>query len=663
MADVVDPQQPLQTTETPSDSKRGERSAWLLSLVFHASFLGLISLLTIQVGFPQPTLVLTAPIEEEIELEELKPEEFHFAPVSRELIGASVIGGARENQSEQVEVSEFTQVPSLELPAQVDVGQVQAREILEATSGGGADLSHSVKGTAGVGVTGADGAIERLTHEIMLSLEEQDTLVVWFFDRSASLQTQRKSILKRFNRVYEELGVIQEASDRIHARIQDAPLLTSVVAFGQDVEFLTKRPTDDLSVIKLAVSSIERDDSGIENVFEAIQAANTRLRRFRSQDRAMMYIVFTDEAGDDFHRLDACVEQCRNLAIPVYVVGTPAPFGRHETLVKWVDPDPKYDQSVQWGQVNQGPESLYPERVKLLFSRIREDDTPIDSGFGPFALTRLCYETGGIFFTVHPNRATGQRVSRRETDVFSAHFSTFFDPAVMRRYRPEYVSAKEYLRRVQASPARQALLKAAERSWLQPLEPPRSRFVVRNEAAFSNELTEAQKVAARMAPVVGQLQQILQQGEPSRASEITPRWQAAFDLAIGRVLATKVRAEAYNEMLAKAKRGQKFSDAKNNTWTIVANDEIATGSRLKREADRAHDYLTRVCREHEGTPWALLAKRELDVPMGWRWQESYTELNPQPERTANNNNSPPTPRDDQVRNLSRPVEKRAPPRL
>ena len=62
----------------------------------------------------------------------------------------------------------------------------------------------------------------------------------------------------------------------------------------------------------------------------------------------------------------------------------------------------------------------------------------MDSGFGPFALTRLCYQTGGIYFTIHPNRRLGRRVGRRETEAFSSHFAYFFDPQRMRPYRPEY---------------------------------------------------------------------------------------------------------------------------------------------------------------------------------------------------------------------------------
>ena len=76
--------------------------------------------------------------------------------------------------------------------------------------------------------------------------------------------------------------------------------------------------------------------------------------------------------------------------------------------VKYIDPDPKFDQSVQWLPVHQGPESLLPERLKLNFDGEREYEERIDSGFGPYGLCRLTSETGGLYFTVHPNRKVGR---------------------------------------------------------------------------------------------------------------------------------------------------------------------------------------------------------------------------------------------------------------
>lgn len=640
----------------------GETSAWVVSLAVHFLFLLVISFITTQVANDPPALVVTSYVPEEVVLEELQPEEFHFDPTPRDAIGSQAMGGLQNQSAGQIELPDVPQIPSLDVELQV-TGQVLASEFTDATTGPEANLNHSVKGMAGAGVTGADGAIERLTHEIMASLEERPTLVVWFFDRSGSLQTQRAEVLERFHRIYEELGIIQDSQSDPYDSHGEPRLLTSVVGFGESVDFLIDDPTDNLDLVKEAVANIQRDDSGVERVFTAVQMANRRFRKFRTkQDRNVMYILLTDEAGDDVEQLDQTVTICRRLAIPVYVVGVPAPFGRAATRVKWVDPDPKYDQSTQWAEVSQGPESLFPERLQL-FGDESESRPAIDSGFGPFALTRLCYETGGIYFTVHPNRKLGRRVTASETNRYTAYFSYFFDPDLMRRYRPEYISAQEYRRRVEGSRMRQSLLRAASQN-LSEFGEPRSKFLVRNEAAFANDLTEAQKDAARVAPALDMLIMILKEGEADRQRETVARWQAGYDLAYGRVLANRVRAVGYNAMLAAAKRGLKFSKEENNTWTLKPTDQITGNSRIEREAALAREFLSRVVQRHAGTPWAHLASRELARPLGWKWVESHTPQ-PKPNQMAsnnNNNNNRPLPQDDKKREIKRP-EKRPPPRL
>jgi hypothetical protein len=371
----------------------------------------------------------------------------------------------------------------------------------------------------------------------------------------------------------------------------------------------------------------------------------------------VLLVVFTDEAGSDASRAEETIKMCRRWAMPVYVIGVPAPFGRKATEMKWIDPDPKYDQTPRWGLVEQGPETFYPEWIKLGFAGSVDDDAPLDSGFGPFALTRLCVETGGIYFAVHPNRDLSRPIGRGETAAYSAHLQRFYDPEVMRRYRPEYVSIGEYQKRVGQNKARAALVQAATSSeQLKPVSKEEKRFVKTDEAQFARELTTAQQEAALVEPKINALYNILLQGEGAREKETVLRWQAGYDLAMGRTLAAKVRAETYNAMLAAAKRGLKPSEAKNNTWTLKPEDDISVGSQYVKAAERAKMYLTRVVKEHPGTPWAHLAQRELKDPLGWKWVDSYTDLTPPPRQVAvnvNNNPPPPQPRSEKKKMLER----------
>ena len=625
---------------------------WLSSLATHVLLLIVLATSTLIAPVDSaPVLFSTPPIEEE------EPPEDAFR-VSDELmvdVGALADGGAGDAAASAPTEALMTDV-SLELEPLIDVSKVPSLESAATVlTSPDEDQNLLVRGVGAVGATGSRGAVDRLTGEILLSLAQRPTLVIWLFDRSGSLNKRREEISGRFERVYEELGVVAERGADEFARHEDTPLLTSIAAFGEEIEFLTDEPTDDLQQVQSAVRSIEEDASGQENVFSSIQAAVERHKRYRLRRprRNVMLVVVTDEAGDDQDQLDRCVDYCRKMQTPVYVVGTPAPFGRQDAYVRYVDPDPQYDQTPQWLPVRQGPESLAPERLRL--GAIGQGDfngPTLDSGFGPYGLARLTAETGGFYIAIHPFRVDAGRARRGSQDMV-AEIDYFFDERLMRRYRPDYVPLAEYRRRLNSNAARAALVDAASLSWTAPLGDIRRDFPKRDEAQFVNDLSRAQRAAAVLEPQLERLVTTLQRGERDRPRLESPRWQAGYDLAMGRALAAKVRTEGYNAMLASAKQGMAFTDKKNDTWVLRASKEILTGSLAADEAEAAQTYLNRVIEEHEGTPWAYLAQRELSSPLGWEWKEDFRNLR---EREQNRNRN-------RNRNRPEPKERRPPPKL
>lgn len=636
-------------SERPVNS---DTASWFLSLLVHLSLLVALGV-WFQSEPRKPTYL--AQVSLETPENELAPQEVQYAPSSLSQVGANGVGGLAAAMASAPTLAEESKVQTADVaPTEfADVGQPVMLEISTARSTSDSLL---IKGAAGVGATGAEGAIDRITQEIILSLEQRPTLVVWLFDQSGSLQLQRASIDKRFDRIYEELGVIETSGNEAFRRHADKPLLTSVVAFGERVTFRTAKPTDDLNEIKTAVRGIENDASGIEMTFTAIASAAQKYQKYRAESprRNVMLVVISDEVGNDESQAEAALALCRRQEMPVYVVGVPAPFGRREALVKYVDPDPAYNQMVQMIPVLQGPESALPERVNLGFSSQRDQDDldRLDSGFGPYLLTRMCYETGGIYFAVHANRPQGAG-EVRNTAIMSARINHFFDPTVMRNYRPDYVSMKEYEHLLKENKARAALVQAAQLTQVNPMDSPRQVFPKRSEADLKNELDLAQRAAAVVEPKVDQLYGLLKQGEKDRERLTGVRWQAGYDLAMGRVLAVKVRTFGYNAMLAKAKTGMKFEKANSDTWALAPADEVSVGSALEKMAAQAREYLTRVKDQHPGTPWALLAERELADPLGWKWTEQHTGVNePRPRPMVANNN--PTPPKDMLRKLEKP---------
>jgi hypothetical protein len=209
----------------------------------------------------------------------------------------------------------------------------------------------------------------------------------------------------------------------------------------------------------------------------------------------------------------------------------------------------------------------------------------------------------------------------------------------MRRYQPDYVSIAQYERLVGSGRNRRALVEAARLTWTSPLEDVPLRFPKRDEAELAQQLSLAQRSAALLQPKLDLLVKTLESGAADRAKEDEPRWQAGYDLALGRALAAKVRCEGYNMMLAQAKLGQPFERERSNTWILAPGREFAATA-LEKEAAEAVALLEQVRTEHPGTPWAMLAERELSTPLGWRWDEGFTFLPPLEEQPGGNNRPP-----------------------
>ncbi len=630
--------------ETPLD---GDTPAWAVSLGVHVVvLLGLTvgGLSVVEAPLKNITVIET-PIDE--------PDVLIDAPVEVMVVDAQPESGAMSEHA--IEMAQSL-APML---ANESVVPVVADEMIDTdiqvevfdAMPTGKQLNDSlvVKGDVGVGETGASGAVDRLTIEIIASLEQRPTVVCWVFDQSVSLAAQRKDIAARLARVADEIDM--------SAAARTNEMFNLVFAYGQRVTPVIANPTQDLGDVVSAIQSIPIDESGVEMTFTAIATAAQRAAQARisPSKRNVMIIGFTDEVGDDQQHADQVAAYCAQKQMRVFLVGVPAPFGQQHVKMKFVEFDPQYADAEQWAVVEQGPESRYPEVVKVR-PKFAPDES-IDSGFGPFSLSKLCAETGGIYFAIHPNRGARGRVSDEATAPMSSGLRYFFDPKVMKDYRPDYQSQGEIDRMIAANRAKRALVDAARASELNPMDSPTMIFPREDDGRLVNLLSEAQKKAAVLQPKIDALHGLLAAGLPDRAKIKEKRWQAGYDLALGRVLALKVRTDAYNIMLAQAKTGMKFKNPKNDTWVLRPSSDVAqVGSQTERLAKQAIELLQRVVAEHPGTPWAQMASEELQTPLGYSWGEMYTGVNAP--RQGNPGNGNPNPGDDMRRSIAPPKPSR-----
>ena len=440
--------------------------------------------------------------------------------------------------------------------------------------------------------TSFEAATDRVAAEIFDSCLDRPTLVVWLLDRTDSATDLRHQVAGRLGQVYETLDQFQFAPQSDGGEPAE-PRLTSVVgAFGAETEFLTPEPTADRQKVIEAVSSIATESGGEEHTFGAIAAAADRFgRRASDEHRRLLVVVASDEAGDDDQRVDELVGALRKQAIAVYVIGMPAAFGARESLSGIVGIEALHP-------TRQGPESLESEVLNL--GGWQSDWKPIDSGFGPFGLSRLALATGGRFLVVRP-------------------FTTY-DPAIMSAYMPDYISRALYDELLQTNRARRGVVEAARQPRIDLGVRLETEFRKKDEADLKRQLDQAQRYAARLEPKLQALYPLVEAGQADAARLVEPRWQANYDLALGRLAAARARIEGYNEALAQLKTGRAFPDPTHTTWVLQPTDDVRGDSALEKLAALARKCLNRVQTQHHDTPWASQAARELAAPMGWKWE-------------------------------------------
>jgi len=460
-------------------------------------------------------------------------------------------------------------------------------------------------------VGGTEGALDVLTREIEAKIRERKTFVIWMFDASQSLNKRRGDIADRFENVYKQLHARNEGVEDV--------LTTAVVSFGQKTTFLTEEPVVDVTDVVKAVRRIEPDKSGKEYVFTAVKDVTTKYKRrllnYRNipqRRRNVMLIIVTDERGDDYAGpsgknyafLDLVIRDLRRFNIATYCVGNAAVFGREKGYVSFTD-----ENGYTWNnlEVDQGPETVAPERLNLPFWGNRSGRLErLSASYGPYALTRMCTETGGLY-------------------LISEHSSgaVKFPTDVMRKYVPFYGTIPNYLQQVQQNRAKAALFKAARMTLKERVPQLQLVFRADTETVLRRQIRSAQEPAARLNHRLNDMLRVLADGEEDREELREDRWRAAYDLAMGRLLAMRVRAFGYQSVVAEMSSSPlSFKKKGSNQWRLVpSRDWQSYAPQVKRDAKKAVMYLKRVIDEHPNTPWALLAEHELSTEMGWAWKE------------------------------------------
>ena len=589
----------------PSGSRwTGRLFGITLSIIFHLWLMVTLA----DVAFEPRAPLSTEPIEsdftelptreEPIELTEVEPEYELANPDDREM-------EVRKSLNAVSLGMEIAKNPRIETaPTQLlDMNpEGQRTPMYDIPQGQNLSQTMVVHGTTGEGLIQIESALDRVAWEIAQNLQERKVLVVWLIDASGSLGPQRQVLQRRLKRIYGELNALEHTGQIPRL---DQPILSGVVTFGSKTLFMTKEPTDKFDDVLKAVQNAPTDESGIENVFGAVNQVMDAWHKYRTDNgRRILLITVTDEAGDDYGpTMELAITKCQRYGAKCYVIGPASPFGRRKGLVPYVAKENGQTYQIP---VDLGPETVVVESVDLPFWYEGPQYTYLSSGYGPYALSRLVKETGGVYFMTNMTTTAGLSTVGE------------FDAGLMKAYMPDYrySSPDQFMKDLIKYPLRAAVVGAAEYSQTTNLRAqgtPQMEFRVQPNN-FRQSFADAQRSAAisslaidnilaRMPPNVDKLY----------ASEPSARWRLAFSLNYGRLLAQKIRAFEYNSALAQLKTGYAEADIQNkvNHFIFRPSRELTYAPSLKKQVGIAEAHLQRVLDEAPGTPWAVMASREL----------------------------------------------------
>ncbi|MEM6473028.1 MAG: hypothetical protein AAF802_25935 [Planctomycetota bacterium] len=487
--------------------------------------------------------------------------------------------------------------------------------------------------------------------------------ILWVMDASISLVEDRQQLAPLVRDFYDKLKVSKKPG------AYPWPT-TAVFAYGRGVMPLgINKGMPKPSEIASTLINVPIDESGIENVMTAVTSAVGSVP-FKNRDTRIEVVVWTDESGDDLYALETAILSCRRRNARVHVVGPLSVFGMRKGLQQFTLPQP-FNRPILL-PVDRGPDSAFPERAQLPYWYESRDINwangaaiiPANLGgqnfggphrqrllapSGPYGLTRLALATGGTFTSIN-----------RPGDIASATRDELFD------YMPDYRSATEIANDIDQFPLRRAVIEAAALSDTVQYWPPQmdyptlpsDRFPYRSVGLYltpqrfakrlPNDLEESVEGLRGAQMMIEQAIQIMTLRSNGKAGfesesgetaaelafdevslehvtpseyyhETSPRWQAWYDLNLGRLLAHSVRIREFVlqcEYLSTRDARAMMTQKGFNVLRMVPSNVLKGDQQSASRRTAAVQLLNRVVKNHPDTPWGDLARWELAHPVG-----------------------------------------------
>jgi hypothetical protein len=144
-----------------------------------------------------------------------------------------------------------------------------------------------------------------------------------------------------------------------------------------------------------------------------------------------------------------------------------------------------------------------------------------------------------------------------------------------------------------------------------------------DDAQIKKRILDFQK--KEVAPVESDLNDALEElrkaGE-DKDKEMSKRRRANYDYVLARLLGRVAYVHEYNYLFGQIRKdGLPPRDPKIHTgWRLASQEKLQSGAETRKLAAEAKKILEKLAKQNQGTPWEILAKREMMTALGLQWQ-------------------------------------------
>jgi hypothetical protein len=218
------------------------------------------------------------------------------------------------------------------------------------------------------------------------------------------------------------------------------------------------------------------------------------------------------------------------------------------------------------------------------------------------------------------------KLARADTAALQIEAMMPFSAKKLAPYQADYASLKEIETNPERFPLRAAVLDAVKllREKFNPKNPElvlRDYFAGNNSEAIKKEILKEQEKPADILSELNTVSRRLEKVGEKRDEEPSKRWQAHYDYVLAQVLARIAYLEEYSLMLGKIRKDELPPlEAGHTGYRLASRERLQSGTEVRARVTASKKLFAKVARQHKGTPWEILAKREQLTALGLEWQ-------------------------------------------